>query len=365
MHDLLQDMNLAYNTSLKARERYELAQKSHSRSLPAPCDAVRLWHLVAHDWLLQSNRRFWVALGQQGYPAGLLTLKDPPLILFGEGDAALLDTPGIAMVGSRNATRTGLVTAQGFAREFASRGWTVISGLAEGIDGAAHTGALEARGNTVAVLGCGPDEIYPKHHASLKARIIQEGGLVLSEYPPGTAPQPGFFPRRNRIIAGLADGLLVVEAALRSGSLITARVASELGRPVAAIPGSIHSSQSKGCHAMIKKGAMLVETAQELLDEAAATLPEYKTPHNLALLQEEHTHCDDESEQTPAPEAVLDTNLKAVLNSLGHEPVHVDTLAGQLGFSTEDTVAALVELELLGLTLGEAGNRWVRTNGVF
>ncbi|BET24551.1 DNA protecting protein DprA [Limnobacter thiooxidans] len=365
MHDLLQGMNLAYNTGLKARERYELAQKSHNRSLPAPCDAVRLWHLVAHDWLLQSNKRFWVALGHANYPAALLALKDPPLILFGEGNATLLNTPGIAMVGSRNASRTGLGTAHGFAREFTRRGWTVISGLAEGIDGAAHTGALEARGNTIAVLGCGPDEIYPKHHAGLKARIIQEGGLVLSEYPPGTAPQPGFFPRRNRIIAGLSDGLLVVEAALRSGSLITARVASELGRPVGAIPGSIHSSQSKGCHAMIKKGALLVETAQELLDEAAATLPEYKTPFNPSLLQEEHTHCDDEFERAPTPHAGLDTSLKAVLDSLGHEPVHVDALAGQLGFSTEDTVAALVELELLGLTLGEAGNRWVRSNGVF
>lgn len=365
MHDLLQDMNLAYNTGLKARERYELAQNSHKRSLPAPCDAVRLWHLVAHDWLLQSNRRFWVALGNPGYPAGLLALKDPPLILFGEGNAALLNTPGVAMVGSRNATRTGLGTAQGFAREFARRGWTVISGLAEGIDGAAHTGALEARGHTIAVLGCGPDEIYPKHHAGLKARIIQEGGLVLSEYPPGTAPQPCFFPRRNRIIAGLADGLLVVEAALRSGSLITARVASELGRPVAAIPGSIHSSQSKGCHAMIKKGALLIETAQELLDEALATLPEYKRPCTPALLQEEHTHCDNAFEQAATPQAGLDTSLKAVLDSLGHEPVHVDALAGRLGFSTEDTVAALVELELLGLTLGEAGNRWVRSNGVF
>jgi DNA processing protein len=365
MQNLLDAMNLAYNTDLKARERYELAQKGPTRSLPPPCDAVRLWHLVAHDWLLQSNRRFWVALGQASYPTGLLALKDPPLILFGEGNATLLNTRGIAMVGSRNATRTGMGTAHGFAREFARLGWTVISGLAEGIDGAAHAGALEAHGHTIAVLGCGPDEVYPRHHAGLKTRMIEEGGLVLSEYPPGTAPQPGFFPRRNRIIAGLADGLLVVEAALRSGSLITARVASELGRPVGAIPGSIHSSQSKGSHAMIKKGALLVETAQELLDEALATLPEYKRPCTPALLQEEHTHCEDEFEPAATPQAQLDASLKAVLDSLGHEPVHVDALAGRLGFSPEDTLAALVELELLGLTLGEAGNRWVRSNGVF
>lgn len=362
MTELLNAMNLAYNTTIKARARYELAQKGLGCSLPAPCEAVRLWHALASTWLLQSNKRFWVSILGPGYPQSLLALKDPPLILFGEGRQDLLKTRGIAIVGSRNATRTGLSNAQGFGKAFAQAQWVVVSGLAEGIDGAAHAGALQALGATIAVLGCGPDEIYPPHHAGLKTQIVGQGGLVLSEYPPGTAPQAGFFPRRNRIIAGLADALLVVEAAMRSGSLITARVASELGRPVGAIPGSIHSSQSKGCHDMIKKGALLVETAQELMEEAKASLPAYKL---ASVLQEDDSDCHTEMTCTIDTDAEPDEELGRVLQYLGHDPVHTDTLARQLGLGTEDTLAALTELELLGLVLSESGNRWVRSNGVF
>ena len=212
MDKLLDAMNLAYNTTLKARARYELAQKGPNVSLPAPCDAVRLWHSIAATWLLQSNTRFWINIHASDYPRGLLELKDPPLILFGDGQRLLLNARGVAMVGSRNATRTGLGNAQAFGKAFAQAGWAVISGLAEGIDGAAHDGALAARGATIAVLGCGPDEVYPKHHAGLKSQIVQQGGLVLSEYPPGTAPQPAFFPRRNRIIAALADAATAADA---------------------------------------------------------------------------------------------------------------------------------------------------------
>lgn len=365
MHNLMGAMNLAYNTTLKARRRLELAQEGPSCSLPAPCEAVRLWHTIGDAWLLQSNNRFWISIHCADYPKGLLQLKDPPLILFGEGRRELLNARGVAMVGSRNATRTGLGNAHGFAKAFAQAGWAVVSGLAEGIDGAAHAGALEAKGATVAVLGCGPDEIYPKHHAGLKNQIIQQGGLVLSEYPPGTAPQPAFFPRRNRIIAALADALLVVEAALRSGSLITARVASELGRPVAAIPGSIHSSQSKGCHAMIKKGAQLIETAPELLEEALASLPESKISCLPLMLQEDDSLCHTVLNCDMDTDTELDESLSQVLESLGHDPVHADTLAQQLGLSSDETLAALTELELGGLVLCESGNRWLRTNGVF
>lgn len=365
MDKLLDAMNLAYNTTLKARTRYELAQKGPAVSLPAPCDAVRLWHSIARTWLLQSNTRFWIGIHCSNYPKNLLELKDPPLILFGDGQCELLSARGIAIVGSRNATRTGLGNANAFGKAFAQAGWAVVSGLAEGIDGAAHDGALCARGSTIAVLGCGPDEVYPKHHAGLKNQIVQQGGLVLSEYPPGTAPQPAFFPRRNRIIAALADALLVVEAALRSGSLITARVASELGRPVAAIPGSIHSSQSKGSHAMIKKGALLVETAQELLDEAKATLPEHKTSTLSHLLQEDDSTCHTDLSDTNDTDTELEEGLKKVLGHLGHDPLHADTLAEQLNLSSEDTLTALTELELIGLALAESGNRWVRANGVF
>ncbi len=362
MSELLIAMNLAYNTTIKARARYELAQQGPRCSLPAPCEAVRLWHALASAWLLQSDKRFWVGIHSPAYPQGLLALKDPPLILFGDGRLDLLTTRSIAIVGSRSATRTGLGNAQGFGKAFAQARWVVVSGLAEGIDGAAHAGALQAQGGTIAVLGCGPDEVYPKHHAALKRQIIEQGGLVLSEYPPGTAPQAGFFPRRNRIIAGLADALLVVEAAMRSGSLITARVASELGRPVGAIPGSIHSSQSKGCHDMIKKGALLTETAQELMEEAQASLPEFK---HACVLQEDDSDCHTEMTCTMDTGALQDEELGRVLQCLGHDPVHTDTLAQQLGLDSEDTLAVLTELELLGLVLGESGNRWVRANGVF
>lgn len=362
MNDLLAAMNLAYNTNLKARARYELAQQGPGGILPAPCDAVRLWHSIAHTWLQQGNTRFWVGIHSKPYPAGLLELKDPPLILFGDGNPELLHARSVAMVGSRNATRIGLGTAHGFAKSFAQSGWAVISGLADGIDGAAHAGALQAKGATIAVLGCGPDEVYPKHHSGLKNQIVQQGGLVLSEYPPGTAPQPAFFPRRNRIIAALADALLVVEAALRSGSLITARVASELGRPVGAIPGSIHNSQSKGCHAMIKKGALLVETAQELLDESLASLPEYKIAW---MLQEDDKPCHEDLNCHGDTDTEMDESLIRVLTGLGHDPLHVDALADQLGLNAEDTLAALTELELLGQVLSESGGRWVRANGVF
>ncbi len=363
-------MNLAYNTSLKARTRLELAHQGPTASLPLPCDAVRLWHTLARSWLLQSNTHFWLGIHSSNYPPGLLNLKDPPLILFGQGDPALLQARAVAMVGSRNATRAGMAHAHGFAQAFVREGWAVVSGLAEGIDGAAHAGALEALGATIAVLGCGPDEIYPKHHATLKHRIATEGGLVLSEYPPGTAPQPAFFPRRNRIIAALSDALLVVEAALRSGSLITARVASELGRPVGALPGSIHNSQSKGCHAMIKQGALLIETAQELTGEAQAQLPPHKQP-----CQAKHSQPQDDTGEHPANkrqaslpapghDPVLDAELARVLHHLGTEPLHADALAGELNLSPDDTLAALTELELLGAVLCEPGNRWIRANGV-
>lgn len=360
MDNLLDAMNLAYNTQLKSRARYELAQAGKGRSLPPACEAVRLWHALACTWLQQSDNCFWLGIDTPDYPAGLLALKDPPLILFGQGNRALLRTRAMAMVGSRNATRVGLNNAHGFAKAFAGAHWAVVSGLAEGIDGAAHLGALEAQGGTIAVLGCGPDEIYPKHHSQLKTRIIEEGGLVLSEYPPGTAPQPGFFPRRNRIIAGLSDGLLVVEAALRSGSLITARVASEIGRAVGAIPGSIHSSQSKGCHDMIKKGALLVETAGELIDEALASLPAYKS---ACVLQEVHKSGFATLDENTGHEP-LDAQLQQLLDCLGHDAVHADTLAVQVGWNAEETLAGLTELELLGLALEESGSRWVRANGV-
>ncbi len=201
MGELLKAMNLAYNTTIKARARYELAQQGPGCSLPAPCEAVRLWHALASTWLLQSNKRFWVGIHSPAYPQSLLALKDPPLILFGEGRLDLLKTRGIAIVGSRNATRTGLSNAQGVGKAFAQAQWVVVSGLAEGIDGAAHAGALQALGATIAVLGCGPDEVYPRTTPVLKSRLSNKVVWCC----PSTHP----VPRRKLAFSPVETALLL------------------------------------------------------------------------------------------------------------------------------------------------------------
>lgn len=357
--DLFQAVNLAYNPSLSARARLELASQAAWRErLPQACEKIELWHQAAHRWVQDAREnipRKWISIHCPAYPRGLLDLKDPPLILFAEGNIELLQTRSIGMVGSRNASTGGLNTARDFARVFANEGWCVISGLAEGIDGAAHGGALSCTGNTLAVLGGGVDQIYPRCHLELAEDLLQKGGLIVSEYPPGTAPQPAFFPRRNRIIAALSDGLLVVEAAVRSGSLITARVASELGRPVMAIPGSIHSPQSKGCHAMIKKGALLVETTQEVCAEVASTLHTEKINAKLSGVETKK-----KGTSTTVKKSSLNQELRCVLKELAFDPMNLDQLALKTGLSGEDLLAALTELELEGWAVSEPGNRWMR-----
>lgn len=351
MTTLLTALNLAYNTTLKAKQRLELARSPTLNALPAPCESVLSWFELSEVWLTAAPDRFWISIRDEHYPPSLLDLTDPPLILFGQGHAALLNTRGIGMVGSRNATQAGLGIAKNMAKALVMQGWSVISGLAEGIDGAAHTGALEGSGPTIAVLGCGLDHVYPKHHTAL-SRHIAQAGLLLSEYPPGTAPQPGFFPRRNRIIAALSDGLLVVEAALRSGSLITARVASTLGRPVFAVPGSIHSPQSRGCHAMIKQGAGLVETVDDILKEVQAGL----APHKHAAPQSSPQSVEEEQHLSTPP--TFDKSTQKLLTCLSHSPRTVDHLAQTADLSPENTLAILTELELEGIVLCEAGQRW-------
>ncbi|HEX4878554.1 MAG TPA: DNA-processing protein DprA [Limnobacter sp.] len=359
MYTLLHAMNLAYNTDLQAAQRQNLAAKGPQAELPPPCNAVRLWHELAQDWLGQAQNRFWVTVHSTDYPPGLLQLKNPPLILFCEGSRALLNTRSIGMVGSRSATRLGLGNAQAFARAMAEQGWAIVSGLAEGIDGAAHHGALDAQGATVAVLGCGPDVVFPTHHTALARRIVTHGGLIVSEYPPGTQPQKAFFPRRNRIIAALSDGLLVVEAALKSGSLITARYASELGRTVGALPGSIHNTHSKGCHAMIKQGALLIETARDLLDEVQASLATHRRAA-ATVLQEDDTANPGTAMFADEDLNNLESGLAQVLAQVGYEPLHADQVAQMAGMAADDVLSALTELELMGLLLAEPGNRWVR-----
>jgi DNA processing protein len=220
---------------------------------------------VALEWLSQPGNRL-LTLGDEAYPAALLEIPDPPVALYVKGDAALLSRPSLAVVGARNATPQGEANAESFSRALSEAGLCIVSGLALGIDAAAHRGGLAGPGSTVAVIGTGADRIYPARNAAL-ARQIAEAGAIVSEFPLGIGPLAHNFPRRNRLIAGLAQGVLVVEAALKSGSLITARLATDCGREVFAIPGSIHSPVARGCHQLIRDGAKLVETAVDILDE--------------------------------------------------------------------------------------------------
>jgi DNA processing protein len=264
-----------------------------------------------------------VTLGDPLYPAMLLETADPPLLLYLQGRAELLAASSVAVVGSRNPTPQGLENARSFGRHLSQAGWCVVSGLALGIDGAAHEGALEGEGGTVAVVGTGLDRVYPKRHLGLAHRIAAQG-LMLSEYALGTPPLAPLFPQRNRLIAGLSRGTLVVEAALQSGSLITARLAAECGRDVFAIPGSIHAPQSRGCHALIKQGAKLVDSAQDILEELRS--------------------------DAPRPPALADVPPSAdpLLGALGYEPVTLDALVERTGMAPGALNVRLLELELEG-----------------
>jgi DNA processing protein len=276
-----------------------------------------------------------VTLADKGYPGQLLEIPDPPPLLYVRGDAAYLSSPALAVVGSRNATPQGLANAQAFARALSAAGVTVVSGLALGIDSAAHRGGLEGRAGTVAVLGTGADVVYPKKNQALADEIVERGALV-SEFPLGTPPLQANFPRRNRLISGLARGCLVVEAALPSGSMITARLAAEQGRDVFAIPGSIHSPLSKGCHALIKQGAKLVESAQDVLDEIG-----------VAGVRKEQS--------PPAPESQL-------LAHMGFDPCDIDTLIARSGLTAEAVSAMLLQLELEGKVGSLSGGLYQRVS---
>ena len=293
-------------------------------------------------WLNQSDSsaaRCAVALGDPRYPSALLETADPPLLLYAQGDIGLLQrfSTTLAMVGSRNPTPQGLETARQFSEQASRAGLTVVSGLALGIDAAAHEGALcganLGHAATIAVVGTGLDRVYPSRHLKLAHRIAAQG-LMLSEYPLGTSPLPGNFPQRNRIIAGLARATLVVEAALPSGSLITAKQALEAGRDVLAIPGSIHSPLSRGCHMLIKQGAKLVDTAQDVLEEFGKGGAPKVTTANAAA-----------DPQIDPPDG---SSTRALLSALGYDPVGLDALSARTGRSAADLNGALLELELEG-----------------
>lgn len=310
---------------------------------------------AARDWLDGTDDRRLLTLADADYPPLLLQTADPPLVLWAEGRLALADgREALAIVGSRHPTAQGLDNAHAFAAHLAGAGWVVVSGLATGIDAAAHEGALSVEGGlTVAVVGTGPDRVYPRAHVAL-ARRIAARGLVLSEYPPGTPALPEHFPQRNRLIAGLARGTLVVEAALRSGSLVTARLAAESDREVFAVPGSIHAPQSRGCHALIKQGAKLVESAQDILEElrpAAAPRAAAPAPAGPASV--------DRSAAPDGPAAAAEPD-DPLLRALGEDPQTLDALLARCGWPAEQATARLLELELLGAVARLPGGRFQR-----
>ena len=294
-----------------------------------------------------STPRGLVTLGDPRYPRLLLETADPPLLLFTLGRVELLCAPAVAIVGSRNATPQGMDNARGFARILSEHKLTIVSGLAKGIDGAAHEGALAGPGSTVAFVGTGLDRVYPSDHAQLMRRIA-EHGLVASEYALGTNARPDNFPRRNRLIAGVAHGTLVVEAALESGSLITARLALECGRDVFAIPGSIHSPQSRGCHRLIQDGAKLVESGEDVLRELNLDPPARPRRATLSPAQPSlfATARAQAVSATASPES--DGQDGPLLAALGHDPVTFDALAARTGMSSDQLAARLLDLELAG-----------------
>jgi DNA processing protein len=315
----------AIAASSAARREVVPARMAHALESPPPSFERQLEATLA--WLAESGEsaRHIITLGDADYPAVLFETADPPVLLYAQGNLAQLRKPSLAVVGSRNPTPAGRETAKAFAASISQAGVSIVSGLALGIDAAAHEGGLSGPGGTVAVVGTGLDRVYPRSHLDLADRIARQG-LLLSEFPLGTSPLAGNFPQRNRIIAGLAQGTLVVEAALQSGSLITARLATEAGRDVFAIPGSIHAPQSRGCHALIKQGAKLVDSAQDILDEL-------RWGASVALVE---------------PARAPDDDPDGLLEALGFDPVTLDALVARTGWSASELNIRLLELELAG-----------------
>ena len=326
-----------------------LEGSASAREILAAARAAPDWHAVEADlaWLDTPDRHL-VTIGMPTYPVLLRQIPDPPPVLFVLGDADLLATPQVAMVGSRRATPPGRESAHALAAALAGCGVTVTSGLALGVDAASHRGALAGGGRTLAVAANGLDRVYPRRHRRLALQIAADGALV-SEFSPGTAPLPGHFPRRNRLISGLSLGVVVVEAARRSGSLITARLAGEQGREVFAVPGPIESPLARGCHHLIRQGAKLVEQVSDILEE----LPEnvwkspVERPRRVADRQ---------------PEG-LDEAQRKVLESLAFRATSVDCVVERSGLTADTVCSILLALELRGLVAPVPGGAYCRVTG--
>lgn len=333
-------------------------------------------------WASQPGQHL-ITLADSRYPKSLLEIDDPPTLLYVRGNPDLLSRTGLGIVGARNATPQGMQTAEQFARYLAAQGVNVVSGLALGIDTAAHQGALASQGPTIAVIGTGIDRLYPASNKTLALRIL-ETGVIVSEFPLGTPAIGSNFPRRNRIISGLSRGVLVVEAAVDSGSLITAKLAAEQGREVFAIPGSIHSPLSRGCHKLIKQGAKLVETAQDILEELgwqiapAQTAPARRAGKNSGKAKSGQTEdsgntiaesTEATTDSIPAP-TVADSDSpnrpalpapeQAILEALAHAPCTLDELLARTGQSADSLLGSLLTLELQGHVATLPGNQYQR-----
>lgn len=311
--------------------------------------------LKSPDWNTAEKDRQWLETAGAGllpitdpaYPSLLKQISDPPFVLFWQGNAHVLTSPQLAMVGSRNPSGEGRRNAEEFAAYLVGCGLTITSGMALGIDAASHRGALKTNGTTIAVWGTGLDKVYPPSHREL-AEEIASTGLLVSEFPPGTPPLPHNFPRRNRIISGLSVGTLVVEAAQSSGSLITARLASEQGREVFAIPGSIHNPLARGCHRLIREGAKLVESAGDVLEELAP------------LLKLEPVRAPKPDPISTAAAETDDPEYRLLLNSLDHAPTSVDALVERTGLTPDIVSSMLLMLELQGQVEATPGGRYSR-----
>lgn len=342
-----------------------LPQELASQMPAPPSDDVASTIARTLEWLAQPGHHL-LTLADPSYPSSLLDIHDPPLLLYVNGHLQHLARPIISVVGARNATPGGVDNAQAFAGYLAQQGWCIASGLALGIDTAAHRGALQAGaqgGSTIAILGTGIDIVYPSKNRDLAHLIAQQGALV-SEFPLGTRAIPHQFPRRNRIVAGLSRGVLVVEAALQSGSLITARLASETGREVFAIPGSIHSPLSRGCHALIRQGAKLVESGQDIHEELGVPKLDFAKPlpANYSVNKPATRSSQTSSTRAPknrpamrreglgpqiAPAASPDLEpFATVLTALGYDPLHLDALQSRTGLDPGTLNSQLLELEL-------------------
>lgn len=330
----LLEQQLPASIRLRADTRHALRKHSLQQLRDDAC------RLVEHAGRLDIQV---LSMACDGYPSLLRQISDPPPVLWLRGDARLLDQPQLAVVGSRKPSVQGVACAIEFAASLAKSGFVITSGLAQGVDTAAHQGALRAGRSTLAVLGSSPELIYPRTNQALADQMLANGGLLVSEFPPGTRPRPEHFPRRNRIISGLSVGTLVIEAALRSGSLITARLAMDQGREVFAIPGSIHNPLSKGCHALIREGAWLVENQQQICEPLAPMLG--------FLAQQVEP-------ESAGPESSLTADQQSVLQHIRQSAMTLDQLHAETGMSVSRLQQLLINFELDG-KIASHGDRYM------